>query len=333
MDMLKRVHIEGFKSIRDATIDLAPLTVLIGANGAGKSNLVSFLHMMSAMAQGDLHGFVGRSGGADKLLHFGPKTTQEIVAEIETGTEGTQSTSHVTLDYSEDNTLWPVEAWREWYPTFWAGWRTYHFHDTAANAPIRQSQYVEDNRELAPDAGNLAAYLYMLKAREPRYYARIISAFRQAAPFFGEFVLEPRELDPTRIMLNWRERGRDVLFGPHQLSDGSLRTVSLLTLLLQPEDRLPSLMIIDEPELGLHPYVLTMVADLLRSVSRVCQVIVATQSPLLVDHFQPQDVVVVERDEQGCSLFRRLSEDELSEWLEDYSLGELWQKNVIGGRP
>lgn len=382
MDMLKSVHIEGFKSIRDATIDLGPLTVLIGANGSGKSNFVSFLKMLKAIAAGrlqqyaathtpdeELGDFVARAGGADKLLFFGADTTDTIVAKIAMDVGEKRWSWDTQLGYAangltvkrlilevpgSDPMLFAGERSRpgdEPSPESWVfgpsairgapehvspfidGWRTYHFDNTSDKAAVRQSIYVDDNRQLHSDAGNLAAYLYMLREVERPYYDRIIGAFRLAAPWFDDFVIEPLELRPEDVKLHWREKGRDRIFGPHQLSDGSLRTIALFTLLLQPEKRLPSLVIIDEPELGLHPYAITMLAELLRSASVTTQVIVATQSVTLLNHFTPREIVTVERDGEGGTTFLRQSEERLAEWLERYSVGELWEKNVLGGRP
>lgn len=368
MDMLKSVHIEGFKSIRDATIDLGPLTVLIGANGSGKSNFVSFLRMMQAIAEGRLQEFVGRAGGSRALVHFGPEgaaTSAELALGLDDGMcryslglvrsgpdsfafvgerlatvsdRGTEATVQDVRDpagHRESLTLQdPSESPRaDDVRRFLLNSSAYHLTDTSGGAAVRSQGYIHDNHTLRHDAGNLAAYLYMLRETRRPYYDRIISAFRMAAPFFDDFVLAPMELNPENIRLDWRETGHDQLFGPHQLSDGSLRTIALLTLLLQPEDRLPSLIVIDEPELGLHPYVINMVGDLLRAVSNVCQVIVATQSTPMVNLFDPEEIVVVERDDQGGSSFRRLTSEGLSVWLEDYSVGQLWEMNVIGGRP
>jgi predicted ATPase len=216
---------------------------------------------------------------------------------------------------------------------FIRGWRDYHFQKTASTAPVRQQQYIDDNRYLHSDGRNLAPYLHMLRQVERPYYDRIVGAFRLAAPWFDDFVIEPLELRPEDVKLDWRERGREKIFGPHDLSDGSLRTIALFTLLLQPEDRLPSLTIIDEPELGLHPYAITMLAELLRSASVTTQVVVATQSVTLLNHFAPREIVTVERDGEGGTTFLRQSEERLAEWLERYSVGELWEKNVLGGRP
>lgn len=133
-------------------------------------------------------------------------------------------------------------------------------------------------------------------------------------------------------MLNWRDVDSDHLFGPHQISDGTLRAMALVTLLAQPPEGLPSLMVLDEPEIGLHPYAIEIVADLMRSASAYCPLIVATQSVAIVNHFAPEDIVTVTREESQ-SKFSRRSAESLKDWLADYSIGELWEKNLIGGTP
>jgi predicted ATPase len=215
---------------------------------------------------------------------------------------------------------------------FLTGCRVYHFHDTSDTAKIRLTGYIEDNRVLAPDGGNLAAFLFAQKQVRPIVYRRIIYTVHTVAPFFGDFDLAPLELNPNGILLNWHEKGSDVTFGPHQLSDGTLRAMALIALLLQPEEKLPPLLVIDEPELGLHPSAVEIIASLLKRASHHCQVIVATQSTTLLDHFEPQDVFVVQRRGKE-SQFERLDEDKLRAWLKEYLLSELWEKNVIGGGP
>jgi len=368
MDKLTHMKLSGFKSIRDMDLELKPMNVLIGANGSGKSNLISYLKMHNfAMTEG-LQEFVGRSGGANTLLRYGAKTTPQIEGKFVFETDAGTNTYGMGLWFAPPDALVYAEETvsfqRKDYPnpsgqlSLGAGhketaligaanegnktakvalyvmsrWRVFQFHDTSETANIRLSAYIDDNHYLRSDAGNLAAYLHGLREANREYYDRIVATLRQIAPFFGDFVLEPTELDKNRIILNWRERDRDELFGPHQLSDGTLRSMALLTLLLQPEEKLPSVIIIDEPELGLHPYAIEVLASLLRSVSNQAQVIVATQSVGLVDHFEPEDIVVVDRKE-GASAFSRPDEAGLREWLEDYSLSELWEKNLIGGRP
>jgi len=209
--------------------------------------------------------------------------------------------------------------------------RQYHFNDSTKNAAIRTSCYIEDNRRLHEDGRNLPAMLYLYQEQFPNNYRRIEDAVKNVVPQFEGFDLSPRRLGPENILLNWRQRHDDPL-GPHQLSDGSLRAIALITLLLQPEKDFPDLLIIDEPELGLHPQALELISGLIRAAAVHTQVIVATQSESFLSHCDASEVIVVESGVDG-SKFRRLSNEDLAIWLEDYSLGELWQRNVIGGGP
>ena len=208
----------------------------------------------------------------------------------------------------------------------------YHFHDTSPTARVRQYCYVGDNRWLMPDAANLAAILYELKSCKEAVYRRIVATVRQAAPFFEDFDLEPTGSSDRDIILNWRHRSSDLVFGPHQLSDGTLRAICLISLLLQPKEALPCLIVVDEPELGLHPYALNVIASLFRAASHHTQVLVSTQSSAFLDSFAPEDIVVVERNGEATE-FDRPDADKLDAWLEDDSLGEIWEKNIIGAGP
>ena len=156
-----------------------------------------------------------------------------------------------------------------------------------------------------------------------------METIRQIAPFFADFIFSGGN---SPLLLQWEENGSNLLFSPDQASDGTLRAMALVTLLLQPPDSLPDVLILDEPELGLHPYAISVIGGLINSVSNRCQVILATQSPLLVDCFEPEDIIVVERNNRQ-SIFNRLDIPSLESWLEEYELSELWNKNVIGGRP
>ena len=370
MNRLKRVKVAGFKSIREMELELGRVNVLIGANGAGKSNLISFFKMLNFAIQGRLQEYVARQGGANCLLHYGAKPTPRIRGELDLRTERGTNTYEFEFVYVGGDTLvcagetvsflpkeaacrrardieppgvgikgtGLIEAARggdglaEAWLSAIRGWRAFQFHDTSETARIRLTGYINDNHSLNHDAGNLAAYLHMLRETREDYYQRIVSTIRLIAPFFGDFVLRPTELNDKSILLEWRERDNDMLFGPHQLSDGTLRMMALVTLLLQPEDRLPSLVIIDEPELGLHPCAIDVLSSLLRSLPPHVQVIAATQSVSMVDRCEPEDIVVVDRQE-GESSFTRLPPKGLQEWLKEYSLSELWEKGVIEGRP
>lgn len=368
MDMLTNLHMSGYKSIETLeNLQLGPLNVLIGANGAGKSNLISFFKILNWMtpSPGNLQYRISKVGGANALLHDGADTTPEISAhltfQVKTGvSEYRFRLAHAapdTLIFAEEQlrfTPHGFEGTREWL-SLGAGHReaeiinranqgdktarvilaimrqciVYQFHNTSETARMRQRWDIHDSRFLRDDAANLAPFLRRLREDQPRYYTRIIETIRQIAPYFADFVLEP--IGDT-VLLQWREVGSDITFGPHQASDGTLRAIALVALLLQPEVDLPLLLILDEPELGLHPFAINILAGLIESVSTHTQIILATQSMTLINYFQPEQVVVVDRPERH-SMFRRLDPRHLRDWLEDYSLAELWEKNILGGKP
>jgi predicted ATPase len=368
MAALHTIRLGGWKSIREMEpLEIRPINVVIGPNGSGKSNLIQFFKLLNELVGERLQVFLETQGGAESVLHFGAKVTQAMEAELVFDTENGQSTYSFRLRHAPVERLIfdeevlqfhrpnHAEPYRE---VLGAGYResllrpeaergnqtarvirsllarcrVFHFHDTSSTAHIRQSTYINRNLHLEPDAGNVAAMLYLYRERHPVVYRRIVSTIRKLCPSFGDFVLEPKRLYPEHIDLNWRHSDRDYLFGPHQFSDGTLRAVALTTLLLQPEEDLPDLIVIDEPELGLHPSAIEMIAGLVRAVSNRTRVILATQSRTFVDHFLPEEVLVTETD-AGGSRFRRLAASDLQDWLDQYSVGELWEKNVIGGGP
>jgi predicted ATPase len=366
--MLRRVTLNGFKSIKALDLELRPLNVLIGANGAGKSNLVSFFKMLNEMMAGRLQQFIGTTGRAQSLLYFGPKVTPQIEALLEFEVENaldkyamrlfhaagdtlifadeelsfvrkiSRKPKSVNLGSGHEETRIREEA-EKGDPTarvfrhLLNNCRVYHFHDTSSTARVRQYCYIGDNRPLLPDAGNLAASLLRLREENGgAVYKRIVTTIRLMAPFFDDFVLEPTGPNKKDVILDWKDKGSDQVFGPHQLSDGTLRAMCLVTLLMQPEDELPQLVIVDEPELGLHPYALNLVAGLFKKASHYTQVLVSTQSSSFLDNFDPEDVIVVNR-EGNESRFIRQDPEKLEAWLDEYSLGEVWEKNVMGGGP
>ena len=178
----------------------------------------------------------------------------------------------------------------------------------------------------------MAPFLYYLREKHESSYSLIRRTVQRVAPFFDDFALAPQQLNEDKIRLEWRHKGTDAHFDAASLSDGSLRFIALATLLLQPESLRPSVILLDEPELGLHPYAITMLASLLKQAATQTQIILATQSPFLLDHFEPGDVLVADRV-NGRTQLTRLDTASLETWLQDYSLGQLWEKNEIGGRP
>jgi predicted ATPase len=211
-------------------------------------------------------------------------------------------------------------------------YRLYHLHDTSSSSPMRKTARVDDNRFLRPDGANLPAFLYFLKTKHEDSYGLIVRTVQRVAPFFDDFRLDPLRLNPDDIKLEWRHKRSDQYFDASSLSDGTLRFIALATLFLQPEEYRPSLILVDEPELGLHPYALEILAALIRQASVNTQVIVSTQSSLLLDHFEPEDVLVANRVDDATTL-TRLESPQLAAWLQEYSLGQLWEKNEFGGRP
>lgn len=367
--LLERVVIRGFKSFRELDLALEKINVLIGANGSGKSNFVQLFHLMNRLVNQGLQTYVAQSGGADQLLHYGRKTTEKMHIEcwFRQDTSIANGYTATLLPTAEDLLVFESEVCyfhdRAHYPRPYQGaasfsvhpesylpawkeqdkvaahvlkamqsWQLYHFHDTSDSARVKQTGDLHDNLFLRPDASNLAAYLYLLRETKADSYRNIVETVQMAAPFFGDFVLRPSPFNPDKIRLEWHERGSDMLFGPHTLSDGTLRFICLATVFLQPPDRLPATIILDEPEMGLHPYAITLLAEMVRAAAEHTQVILATQSVTLVNQFSPEAIVVADRIE-GASYLRRLCPEEISLWIEDYGLGDLWEKNLVGGRP
>ncbi|HET7506387.1 MAG TPA: AAA family ATPase [Kofleriaceae bacterium] len=360
MSRLDHIEIEGYRSIRQVRLDLGALNILIGANGAGKSNLVAALGMLSDIIDRRLQLHVGRRGGANTLLHFGQKRTRQLRLCVRSGDEEYEAVLEPaagdTLIFASEKTTYHGPSTRVPHKddlgaghreteldevnafitvTFGClaaiqGLRVFQFHDTSASSAIKQKHAVDDNRALRADGSNLAAVLHGLRQRERDRYRAIVDTIRSIAPFFDDFVLEPDAADAKVIQLEWRHATDPSYFNAHSLSDGTLRFMCLATLLHQPAR--PSMIVIDEPELGLHPAAIVQLAAMLRVAAIDSQIIVATQSVTLLDQFASEDVIVVERAGEE-SVFRRLAPDQVRGWIDDYSLGDLWLKNVLGGRP
>lgn len=361
MPRLDYVRVEGFKSIAEAEVELRALNVLIGANGAGKSNFVGLFDLLQALVDGRLQTFVSKAGGPEALFRNGLRATAVLVvqltfdgiayeARLEASDDGgvffqseacTRDDDSEVEDFGGGHRESELPEGPEGQGTqiFQQGLelrrllrsvRVHHFHDTSSLAPMKGLCDVDDNRELRRDASNLAAFLYLLESKHPNQFRLIVETVRLVAPFFDSFVLKPSAANEQKIRLEWRAKGTEKYFNAHALSDGTLRFICLATLLLQPDP--PKVIVIDEPELGLHPYAIVLLANMLKTASARSQVIVSTQSVSLVNEFDPSDLIVVDAMEDG-SRFHRPTPEEVAGWLDRYSLGELWEKNVLGGRP
>jgi predicted ATPase len=363
---LDRIEVSGFKSIRELKLDLRSLNVLIGANGSGKSNFIALFELLNHIVEGSFQLFVAKSGGAESFLYYGQKSTEEIQVKLTFGPNAYSCTwvpavsdvlvfgDETCFYHSQGNnqpyrySIGPghkesglskvaryspknVEAY---VLDNLKSWKVYHFHDTSESAPVKKPRDINDNIYLRPDASNLAAFLYMLKRTKRENYEAIRDTVRLVAPFFDDFRLRPNPENENMIHLEWREKGSDFPFQAYHLSDGTLRFICLATLLLQPQ--LPSTILIDEPELGLHPYAIVVLASLMRSAAERTQLVISTQSVSLVNEFEAEDLLIVERrenDKKYETVIERVDSERLSSWLDEYALGELWEKNVLGGRP
>ncbi|MCE7008447.1 AAA family ATPase [Kibdelosporangium philippinense] len=351
---LDSIEIEGFTSISSARVSLGDLNVLVGANGAGKSNFVRAFEMLGRIVDGELGLFVGFNGGASALLNkaagnssvrlrlkaspnayeavLAAAPDDELIFDSETVSFQGEGYEKPYLDrlgrgHRETRLRASAKPVADYVAGLLEGCRVFHFHDTSSDAPVKQFASTADNLSLRQDAANLAPMLLALRDNDSAAYRRIVGTVRQVAPFFRDFVLQPEN---ERIRLRWRQNDSDAVFSANQLSDGTLRFICLTTLLLQPQ--LPMLVVLDEPELGLHPYAIVQLSGLLRQAATRSQVLIATQSVTLMNQFELEDLIVVERTKTG-SAFTRPDPADLETWMHDYSLGELWEKNLIGGRP
>ena len=364
---LQEVMIRGYKSIaydKPVTIRLGDVSILLGANGAGKSNIISFFRMLSYMMSKSFGKYVEMSGTSNALLHYGIKKTPIMAGELlfsdsKSIDKYSFSLTNATPDrliITEERVSWhrkgndsPYEILLE--PVFKESalaesndavaksifkmlsfCKVYQFHDSSSEGPLRHVCPVETTNYLQSHGNNLPSFLFLLRENYPASYKRILEYVRDVVPQFQEFYLEPVN---GFISLRWKDNSAtDYSFNAYQFSDGSIRFIALATLLLQPSQLMPNVIILDEPELGLHPYAITQLAEMIKDASKHAQVIVATQSKDLVDHFEVDNISVVEMDKETQSTtVTQLKNDEYELWLQNYTVSELWDKNVIGGRP
>lgn len=357
---LEEISLIGYKSIRELKNFRLKngLNVLIGANGSGKTNFIRFFELLGHLMDPNkgLQNYVSARGRADAFLFRGMKVTPELNAHLIFGLNKYKFTLKAAADrslfFAQESAPFagprfgPIEndqgsghkesliarshetASKQWVFETIRDWRVYHFHDTSPSAPVMGLCNIVDNDVLHGNAANLAAFLMRMAESHPQHYTQIVETVRQVAPFFGAFVL--KEVSPGQTQLLWKDRYSDLLYYPHQLSDGTLRYICLATLLLQPDPA--ATLIIDEPELGLHPYAIKLLASLLHEAATRAQLIVSTQASLLLDELTPEQVIVVNHRD-GETLFERQDSARLQDWLKEYTLGQLWEKNELGGLP
>lgn len=354
---MNSISISGFKSFRSVTIKLNPINILIGANGSGKSNFLSFFEMLHCIYDKRLTEYVALNGGTERFFHKGHKVTEIIKATVEftdnsyelelKDGDGRLLVAYESLGQLSDSKMFHISnasykpesdmlnsslyGQGEVVNSYLKSISKYHFHDAGKQSPFtRESNIKSDMFYLYEDGRNLAAFLYAIRANYPLAYRRIIKVIQSTAPYFLDFYLEPNRNDSVRLL--WKDKYSDTIYTPSTLSDGTIRFIALTTLFLQPNPA--NVIVIDEPELGLHPQAIGKLAGMIKSVSqRGVQVIAATQSADLISAFTPEDVITVNQV-NGESVFERLESEKLSRWLEEYTLGDLWKSNIIqGGQP
>lgn len=363
--MIEQVLIKNYKSIKDLLLSLNRLNVLIGSNGAGKSNFISFFELTKAIYEQRLGSYTLSKGGIDNLLRQGRKISSSIQGLIDFDNtnafffeikpaQSSKGYIERTGDYFNNLHL-PKKDYSDWNKTIWDSaveesslkdnkkWRAtylqkylssftvYHFHDTSSNSPMRGDCPINDNEYLRDNGSNLAAYLYSLMQNDEKTFRLIEGVIRSIAPYFKGFKLRPDAINKEKIRLEWEEWDTDMYLDGYSFSDGTLRFIALTTLLLQ--SQMPEVIIIDEPELGLHPAAINKLAELVRQASFKSQIILSTQSASLVNCFEVDDIIVVDRADNQ-SVFRHLEREELEKWMDNYewSISDLWEKNMIGGQ-
>lgn len=349
------IEIKGYKSIQNQRIDLKDINILIGANGSGKSNFISFFEFLNRLYNQNLQEYISLKGGENRILFEGKEATDEIYfkvefdnskngysATIKAGDESLIFTDERLIseqDHGVDISNYGTEArlkvtdnYRAKYVIkYLNGFRKYHFHDTGTKSPFTQMSHIENDIYYLYEKGeNIAAFLYNIKKENPKVYNRIVATIQSVAPYFSDFFFQPNK--EKYIRLQWKDKFSNVIYGVNDLSDGTIRFIALTALFMQPE--LPDTIIIDEPELGLHPAAISKLAGLIKSTSsKKCQVILATQSTDLISHFIPEDILTVDQV-NGESIFKRLDSDSLAVWLDDYTVDDLWKRNIIpSGQP
>ena len=370
---IESVHIQGFRSLSDVNISgLSGATVLIGANGSGKSNFIRFFEMLSWMLRSRQLGvFIERQGGADDQLHGGNRVTPRLEAEVSLRTSQGRNDYGFALSYAHpDRFFFTEERFRFSSKTIdgIAPWQyldsgqreaaiveaaqgnilsvnqttaqtivhllrscaVYQFHNTSDTSNFKQNWDATDNTQLRSHGGNLAAVLYRLEQEDVRRYEMICQQIGRILPGFNRFAIEESY---GKVLLRWQAKGNDKTFGAHLTSDGSLRFFALVTLLNLPPEMLPNVLLLDEPELGLHPAAVSLIGGMIRSLSNERQVIVATQSPMLVDAFNLGEIIVLDLEEGRTQVREQLDLERYQDWLEEFTVGDLWRKNLLGGRP
>jgi predicted ATPase len=349
---MRKIEIEGYKSIERLSLPLKSINILIGANGSGKSNFLSFFHFLKQLYNQNLQEYIAIKG-IDTLLHNGqlasPQLSARIFLENDTqysftlkkGESGFIFTEEVIVHINhqknaeqediagfttESNLKHHTSDTAKKISSFFGQLQKHHFHDTGEHSPFSRVSSIDNDIFYLYETGtNLAAFLYHIKHDNPVAYNLIVKTIQGIAPYFQDFFFKP---EPNGdLKLRWQNKHSNTIYGVNSLSDGTIRFIALTALFMQPT--LPETITIDEPELGLHPMAIAKLAGLIKlAAAKNCQVIIATQSTDLISHFEPEDIITVDQI-NGSSVFERLDSEKLGVWLDDYSIDDLWKQQII----
>ena len=335
---LSNIKIEGYKSIKSLDLTMKPINVLIGANGSGKTNFITVFQFLNIIYQRKLQNYVAKNGGAERFLHFGSKTTEKIFLKLSFHQDETRANYYeieLTKNSEDDVLLIELEQFFNKLASmnaiesnlrnhkskvgnhvkdYLSNCKVYHFHDTSETAKFKSTQDIYDNDFLHSDAANLASFLYRLKKEFNPEYQQIIMAVQAVASFFHDFKFK---VFNDNILLRWLHTNdlEGGGFSANSLSDGTARFICMATLLLQPKQLRPKTIVLDEPEIGLHPAALELLSEIIKSIADESQIIISTQSVTLANYFDKNDFIVVDQID-GVSKFSRLGDgDELETWL------------------
>jgi len=364
--MLKKIQLTHFRTFCQTEVEIKNINVLIGGNGSGKSNFISLFTMLNYIQIGRLGDWIVNKGGFDNIVYNGIQENESLNLRFVFDAESSnvQNIYELSLRATEEDYIVAAERFGSWQyqagstPFFQhqetnqketklkyladrkyevpsniyssiKGYQVFHFDDVSANSHKKRQQNLDESYPLHPEGDNIAAFLYYLKQNDIDAYDKIVEIIRLVTPYFDDFILEPEPTHSNQIKLRWREKNNSKRFSASLISDGTIRFICLCSLLLQPTP--PLLIVIDEPELGLHPLAISFLAELIKKASIQTQIILSCQSVTLLNQFEYQDILVVDRTQSGSQI-KRLNESELQGWLDDYSLGQLWENNYLGGR-
>ena len=366
---LKSLAVSNFRSLADARLPLHDLNVIVGPNGSGKTALLEVLHMVHCASQRELSKFLDERGGFQAVLHRTNGRVHDALMQIRIEFDAQSEQKSLDPDTFvmtlADQTVGYVvrEALLEKLTPkgnregalrlhggpdtatelayfavggdasppimkFLAGIRLYGALDVGPRSIVRLPQTLTPAQAPGPNGEHLYSALYNLRISAPEIFERLTVLLQQSFPGFKR--LELPVVGAGQVTLAWYERDSNTPFYANQLSEGTLRYLWLVTILLTPQR--PPLLLLDEPELSLHPALLRLLAALLQDAALTTQIVVATQSSDLIGWLMPEEVLIADK-EDGKTLFTWAADLDLKAWLDEYTLRDLWLMGNLGGRP